>query len=186
MKPRNVVLAALAASSLIALASEPANKLSPAWILAGQKPGDYTIGLDMTETTSHAGSKFISYSSGTGHSWGTLMQTISAEAYRGQRVRFKARVKARDVSDWAGLWMRVDGEDGMLSLYNSHDKPIKGSTDWQWRSVVLDVPSNAKAIAFGVIDGGKGTVWLDEITLQAVGKDTPVDTVPPLPKAPAL
>jgi hypothetical protein len=54
-------------------------------------------------------------------------------------------VKTQDVSGWAGLWMRVDNRAGRaIAFYNSVDKPIKGSTDWQERSVVLDVPQDGE------------------------------------------
>ena len=37
------------------------------------------------------------------------MQTFKADAFRGERVRMSGYVRSKEVSDWAGLWMRVDG-----------------------------------------------------------------------------
>jgi hypothetical protein len=39
---------------------------------------------------------------------------------------------------------------------NSQDKPITGTTDWQQRSVTLDIPEDATVLNFGVIDAGRG------------------------------
>jgi hypothetical protein len=55
--------------------------------------------------------------------------------------------------------------------------------------VVLDVPQDATVIAFGVIDSGKGQVWIDQLTLDTVGQDVPVDSMqarPPLAASPTL
>jgi hypothetical protein len=115
---------------------------------------------------------------------------VSAQNYLGQRVRFRARIRTQDVSGWAGLWMRVDAQGKpSVAFYNSMDRPIKGSTDWQERSVVLDVPTDAAAIAFGVIDSGTGQVWIDALSFETVGQDVPVDHLPGranLPVTPSL
>lgn len=175
MKPRLVILAALAATSLFALAAGSITKLPADWGLAGQSQDLYEIGLDSDVTISGKGGKFIRSIPGTEPSWGTLMQTFTAKNYLGRRVRFEAQVKTKDVKG-AGLWMRVDGVDGQtLAFYNSQDKPIVGSQDWQLRSVVLDVPSNATNIAFGVLQYGKGQVWIDKLSMDMVGTDVPVD-----------
>jgi len=74
------------------------------------------------------------------------------------------------------LWMAVDSpEKPTAAFYNSSDKPIKGSSEWQIRTVTLDVPPNATTINFGVIGSGKGEVWIDDLKFDTVGKDTPVD-----------
>lgn len=188
MKPRYVLFAALAATSMMVLAhSDPAPP--PGWMLSGDAVTHYAIGIDPRSVDGVTGAKFIRLKSGPGDSWASMMQMISAEQYRGKRLRFQARVKTEDVSGWAGLWMRVDDASGKpVAFYNSQDKPIKGSTDWRMRSVVLDVPADAGAIAFGVIDSGKGQVWLDAMTLEPVGAEVTLSAFPApvLPKAPTL
>ena len=176
MKPLHVIVAALAASSLFALASESIGKLPEPWIVAGQSPKDYDAGIDYRVSVSGKGSKFLRCKQCDGKSWATVMQSISAQRYAGQRVRFQAQVRTHDISDWAGLWMAVDSpEKPTAAFYNSSDKPIKGSSEWQIRTVTLDVPPNATTINFGVIGSGKGEVWIDDLKFDTVGKDTPVD-----------
>jgi hypothetical protein len=181
MKPRYVILAALAATTLFALAAGSISRLREPWLLAGGSPEHYEIGLDSGVTVSGKGGKFIRDIDGFDRGWGTLMQSISAKNYEGQRLRFQAKVKTSDVRQ-AGLWMRVDKpEKSGVEFYNSDDKPIAGSTDWQLRSVVLDVPVGSSAIAFGVLQYGKGQVWIDELSFEVVGKDVPVDSLPRKP-----
>lgn len=190
MKPGFILLSVLAATSLYALAAESVEKLAEPWVLAGETPKSYQIGIDRSQTISGKGSKFIRYVNGEDKSWGTLMQMFAADQYRNKRIRFQARVKTREVDNRAGLWIRVDTvSKAETPFYNSEDKPIKGTTDWQLRSVVLDVPADAKAIAFGVLHEGKGQVWLDDLKLEVVGTDVPVDKMKPvksLPTTPTL
>jgi hypothetical protein len=178
MKPMYAIFAALAATSIMAFAAESLSPLPEGWFIAGQSPEQYKAGIDHTQTSSGKGAKYIRSKPEAGGSWGSLMQMFSAEKYRGKRVRLQARVKTKEVSGWAGLWMRVDTEGGPRSFYNSQDKPIKGSTEWTVRSVVLDVPAGAGAIAFGVIANGTGQVWIDELSLEPVPTSVPLDVMP--------
>jgi hypothetical protein len=40
-------------------------------------------------------------------------------------------------------------------------------------SVVLDVPSNATGIVFGLLLSGPGEAWIDDASLDVVGTDVP-------------
>lgn len=189
MKPHLVVMAAIAAASVVAIAS-PAKSLGEPWIKAGETPQQYEIGIDADGYARGGNAKFLRQVSGDGDGWSTLMQQISPADYRGKRVRFSAQVRTRDISKWSGLWMRVDSpaKHG-VSFYNSQDKPISGTTAWQLRSVTLDVPQDASVLAFGVIGAGKGTVWIDDLKLEVVGKEVPVDSLntgKQLPSKPSL
>jgi hypothetical protein len=53
---------------------------------------------------------------------------------------------------WAGLWMRVDGQEPkMLAFDNMQGRPIQGTTAWKRYEVILDVDPQATAIAFGIL-----------------------------------
>jgi hypothetical protein len=187
MKPHYVLAAAIAASSVLALAAAPEPLPAP-WQLAGDNPQKFSAGIDQEE--GFKGAKFLRNAADDPKAWAALAQPISAQNYLGQRIRFRAFVKTRDVSGWAGLWMRIDNRAGRgIAFYNSADRPIKGSADWQERSVVLDVPPEAAVIVFGVVNNGKGQVWIDRLGFETVGQDVPVDTLQrgrPLPTAPVL
>jgi hypothetical protein len=188
MKPRYALLAALATTCLVALAAAPDNLPAP-WVVTGPAANKFVAGVDQADGV--RGAKFLRNASGDPNLWAALAQGISAQNYRGQRVRFSARVRTEDVSNWAGLWMRVDRANKPVAFYNSVDKPIRGTTDWQKRSVVLDVATDADTIVFGVIDSGKGQVWIDSLAFEQVGTEVPVDSLPQtnkrnLPVAPSL
>ncbi|WP_373990471.1 transcriptional regulator [Duganella sp. BuS-21] len=180
----------IAIALLLAASCSASFAASGAWMLSGGTQKSYEIGEDRSESVSGKAARYIRFVDGDAGGFGTLMQKISAENYKGKRVRFQAMVKTRDVSNWAGLWMRADRSgESSSAFYNSQDKPIAGTTDWQLRSVTLDIPEDAVGLYFGVIDSGKGQVWIDQLSLDVVGMDVPVDVQPGrgvLPSAPVL
>lgn len=189
MKPLHVIAAALAATSLWVVAAESVGKLPPPWFVSGDHATSYEAGIDNVETSSGKGAKFLRYVQGEDKGYGSLMQVISAQRYLGQRVRFRAMIKTRNVSNWAGLWMQVQAEQrSHAAFYNSSDQPIRGTSSWQVRSVTLDVPADGTTIAFGVNNAGSGQVWIDELSFEVVSKDVPVDVMPyaRLPEKPTL
>ena len=143
------------------------------WHKAGDHPADYDMGTDTTTAFTGSSSGFIK-SKPNSQGFGTYMQTIDAGEYRGKRVQLSAYVKAADVADWAGVWMRIDSGSTSIAFDNMQERPIKGSHDWTQYRVVLDVGNNATAIAFGILLSGKGTVWIDDVALDAVGTEVPV------------
>jgi hypothetical protein len=74
---------------------------------------------------------------------------------------------------WAGLWLRIDPAEGAphLAFDNMEGRGVTGTQDWGRYEVVLDVPENASQIAFGALLTDEGTVWVDDLSIEAVGKE---------------
>jgi len=164
----------LLAGLAVATAGSTARAQAPAgWGMAGSHPKEYEMTVD--RATKHGGSasatiRYKEDDHATG--FGTLIQTVKADEFRGKRLRLTGYVKSEGVADWAGLWVRVDGmEKSPLAFDNMGDRKIEGATQWTKYSVVLDVPEDAAAIAFGVLLAGKGQVWLDDLAFDVVGPD---------------
>jgi hypothetical protein len=144
------------------------------WFLAGDAPEDYVFGVDTSMTLNGIPSGYLKARVAQPAGFGTMMQAFQGNEYQGKRVRMSGYVKAEAVEQWAGLWMRVDGEgDTVLSFDNMQNRPIKGTRDWQKYEIVLDVPANSVGIFFGILLVGKGQVWLSNIRFEVVGKDVP-------------
>jgi len=144
------------------------------WFHAGNRPKDYDMSVD--RSVAHGGKASASLKCITDKTggFGTLMQTCKPDAFRGQRVRMSGYVQSKDVADWAGLWLRVDGaQKEALAFDNMQKRPIKGTSNWIKYEIVLDVPAAAQEIAFGVLLTGKGQVWMDDLNFEVVGKDVP-------------
>ena len=156
------------------------------WFLAGSKPADYDSGVDAQTVYGGQPSAYLKSKSPAIVGFGTLMQSFKAEEYLGKRIRFSAFVKTDAVQDWAGLWLRVDGPKGSLAFDNMQTRSIKGTTAWQNYEVVLDVPAEAKGIAFGILMSGTGSAWINSVKMDAVGTNIPTTEVrTPQPSAPA-
>jgi hypothetical protein len=172
--------------ALVVLLSVPAvaSAEAPAgWFLAGSDPGSYQISRDSDVTHDGKASGRLASTKAPnrqtrsgGMGFGTLMQSFDAGEYVGKRLRLSAWVRSKDVEDWAGVWMRVDGEQTYSSLAfdNMQNRPIKGTTDWKKYEVVLDVAEAAKGIYFGILVSGEGTVWINDVRFEVVDKSVPV------------
>src|SRR5262249_34664433 len=114
-------------------------------------------------------SAFLRSTRNATQSFRAITQLIRADAYRGKRLRLLGYAKTCDVADWSGLWMRIDGPgESFLAFDNMQTRPIMGTTDWKPYAVVLDVPQEALAVAFGAVLSGAGQVWADDLSLEVV------------------
>lgn len=142
------------------------------WFLAGSNPSSYEIG------TSEMNGNTVAYLKSLEEQvqgFGTIMQTASADEFKGKRVRLTAKIKTEAVSDWCGLWFRVDGAAReALAFDNMQSRPIQGTTDWKQYEVVLDVSPESKAIAYGVLLSNTGSVWIDDVSFEVVDKTVSV------------
>jgi carboxyl-terminal processing protease len=107
--------------------------------------------------------------------FGSLSQSVDATAYRGHRVRFRAAVRARPAGGWAGLWLRVDRQDGRRGFFdNMQDRPVT-SPEWTFHDIEGVVAPDATAIVFGLLLAGDGEAGIDTASLQDLG---PADLAP--------
>ena len=84
--------------------------------------------------------------------------------------------KSKNVEQWAGLWMRIDGKENprkSLGFDNMQNRPIKGNTDWKYYNVVLDVPEEANKINFGILLAGTGEILFSNLNFEVVDKSVP-------------
>lgn len=139
------------------------------WYLEGTKPADYEVAVDHEAEDSHNASVVLRAKSSTAGGFGTLMQQVRADHYRGRRVRFGGNVKAEGVQDWAGLWMRLNNGKFVVAFDNMRDRAVKGTRGWQDYEIVLEVPAEATDISFGVLLSGAGAVWLSHPVFEFVG-----------------
>ncbi|MBS2004449.1 MAG: hypothetical protein JST44_23270 [Cyanobacteria bacterium SZAS LIN-5] len=139
---------------------------------------DYAIDADAVNLFRDAKTGRISATAESPRGFATFYQRIRAEDYRGKKLRFSGSVKTKDISDWCGLWMRVDGGGSVLAFDNMESRPIKGTTEWTNYSVVLPVPANAHRITYGFMQSGSGSSWLAAPSLDVVGEQVATTSMP--------
>jgi hypothetical protein len=163
------LLVLFATLSLSASAAAPAG-----WMVAGNAPKDYDFGTDVQSADGSKSAFIKAKPSAAGSGFGTLMQMVSADEYRGGRWKLSARMRTEDAIK-AQMWMRVDGPDSaMYAFDNMDDRPVSGDTEWKRYEIVLDVPGDSVGVAFGFFLSGGGEVWADDFKLERVTDTTPV------------
>jgi hypothetical protein len=174
----NRIATALASTSLLLLSQLAHAEMPRGWFANGSALGDYTVATDSAVTYQSHPSVAITAKRPDSTGFAGFMQSISANDYKGKRVRLSAFLRTRDVagdgSRGAHLWFRVDGPNQkMLGFDNMDTRPVKGNTEWTKYEIVLDVPSDSIGLAYGSFLNGSGTSWVASFRLEEVSDAVP-------------
>lgn len=156
------------------------------WGLTGTRPDAYEVRCDDVFTDCAVPILRTRAFKSEPFGMGSLTHQESAETWRGRRVEVRAELRGGSIEGWAGVWMRIDGKDGQaLAFDNMQNRALRGTSSFQWYSVVLDVPADAERITFGVLLHGPGAVFIRELAFGEVDPEVAVtDLVGPLRKDP--
>jgi hypothetical protein len=176
--PRPVPAAPVPVAQLLEELPVPGiTRTAPAgWMKNGSKPDAYVVGVDRLQNYGGMPSAYVKSVQPSVQGFGGMMQMSAADDHLGQRVRLSGWAKTEDANDGGGhLWFRVDGQQrgATLQFDNMDNRPIKGTTDWQHYSVVLDVPPEAAALAYGFFVNGTGKMWVSGAKIETVGPEVP-------------
>ena len=140
------------------------NALSDGWF----KWGNYTLTID---TLSNSGQKSGKITSTDNGQFGSIAYKIPAN-YNGKTIELEGYMKIKNVEKgFAGLLLRVDGNNQPLAFDNMQNQNISGTKDWQKYSIKLDYPEQAENIFIAGILSGKGEAWFDDFVLSIDGKN---------------
>lgn len=165
-------------------ADAPLGTLSPEWSFMGNGgplalPGRCDVGIDRQKAGDGAELYSIRCSNGALPSFGGARRSFDARPYRGKRVRVSAQLMATgiepvndrryaDVVSEAGLWIGVGALSDGLKSGRMEDRTIKGSTDWETRDFVVDIPDDANQLQAGYWMQGTGRVWMRDLKVEEV------------------
>jgi peptidase S41-like protein len=90
--------------------------------------------------------------------------------FGGETLELRGFLRTENVSNFAGLWMREDGDSGSVAFDNMQARQLKGTTDWTEYSIKLPLEKSAKRLFFGVLASGVGKVWADDLRLLVDGR----------------
>lgn len=144
------------------------------WIKAGSHPNSYEMVPAKDATRESTEIMTIRSTEEDIPGFGTLLQTASADKYKGKRLRMSADMRTKDASR-AAFWLRADqrGGKGMLLLDNMNERPITGTTEWKRYEIEMDVPEEATHIIYGAMLTSTGQIWFDNVRLETVDKAVP-------------
>ncbi|MED4886561.1 helix-turn-helix domain-containing protein [Lysinibacillus fusiformis] len=145
------------------------------WFLSGSNPFNYEMGIDHEVVHQGKASGYLKSKTVLNLTeFATMMQTFKANHFVGKRIRLSCFIRTEEVETYAGMWMRVDDTmEDVLQFDNMSNRPIKGTTNWNHYSIILDVPTQSAVISFGIILSGQGTVWADQFTFEEVNESIP-------------
>lgn len=138
------------------------------WFLSGSHPHNFKMGIDRKvlhtgRASGYIRSEFVS----SNEEFATMMQQFKADNYIGKRIKLSCFLTCEDVEQFAGAWMRVDNQLGdVLQFDNMSNRPLQGTLDWNYYSLILDVPLESKTISFGVLLQGKGKLWVNQFRFE--------------------
>lgn len=104
-------------------------------------------------------------------SYGGLEKRISLKAWRGQRLQLTVRLKDEDA---AHAYVSAHIAKASGDAIRTAARVNRPGGAWQVQIFVLDVPGDATFLALDAGLTGKGTAWLDGVSLAAVSKTVPV------------
>jgi hypothetical protein len=146
---------------------------------------EYAMGSDPTVTRDGPPSIFIKNKVASPTSWGSTVQLIPVSDVRGKRLMVSGYIKTTDVARYAEYWVRVDGADHQVLVYDDmSNRPLSGTADWRAFAIVIEVPPTATNVFMGLLLNGVGEVWVDDLSVAVVTKDVPLTAMPTTGNAP--
>ncbi len=111
------------------------------------------------------------YPQGFGH-FGLVTQSLPAEAYRGQRVRFRAAVRAEVPQSAYGAALSARVLRPGFRPGHSADMADRTVRDKEWKEyhVVVDVAPDAERLEVGFLLTVPGKAWFDDAAVEVVGR----------------
>jgi hypothetical protein len=146
----------------------------PAWIPIGHASVDsYTYAL--TGDVRRSGARSLRIANVGPEPFGAIVQKLVDPSMRGRTVRFSAwlrteRVTGNSLGGGAVLMLQAMRNGVPVAHNHMRGGAVKGTTDWQRYTITLAIPQRADDVEVGAMLFGPGIVWLDDATLEILGR----------------
>jgi hypothetical protein len=153
------------------------------WRMSGRNLKYFESGKDESLTKNGMHPVMIRSRSGIENIQGefaTLMQSCKADNYREKRIQLKADLMAKNCEGSVTIWLRADGDVKYQYVAFENLETIaergslSGTTNWQSRQIVLDIPDQAITLHYGFYLSGQGAGYAANFSLEIVDEDVPV------------
>jgi hypothetical protein len=151
-----------------------------------ESPGRCEIGLD-PETSADGPQLFsVRCTNRDVPSFGGAFMWLDTSRYQGKRVRISGWLKVTGVepvvstrypaaAGEAALYLALGSRSGGMRVDRMQPRALKGSTGWEFRDFVVDVPKDSQRSMFGFYLEGKGQLWVRDLKAEQVSKKVPVN-----------
>ncbi len=106
----------------------------------------------------------------------SALATCVQADFAGKAVTLRGYLRTSEVSGFAGLWLREDGDAGVLAFDNMKGKHLHGTNGWKEYEITLPFRRLTKRLVFGALLTGSGKVWVSGLQLLVGGK--PIEKAP--------
>jgi hypothetical protein len=165
-------------------APQPLIPLATTWNMMGNGgpqtlPGRCDVGIDSQKSADGSPLYSIRCTSAVLPSFGGARMNFDVKSYRGKRVRVSASLMAADIASVAnaqypnvvgeaGLWIGIGTPRDGMRQDRMQNRSIKGSTGWEVRDFVVDIPADADRLQAGYWMQGKGQFWMRDLKVEEV------------------
>lgn len=152
------------------------------WGITGSNPEGYTPQANrLIPLSGSACAALIAIPDADTSRFGALFQVASARQFAGKRLEFSGYIATNDAPAGASLWLRADASDRtIVGFENTLPRGIRGTEDWSYQSIVMDIPPEAAVLVYGAVLNARGTLYVDDLQFRIVDERTPV-TAKPIP-----
>lgn len=174
------------ASAHVAPAAQIAEEVPLQWGITGSNAEGYVLRTDRAVVLSKSASALLESREDTDTSrFGALVQVASAIAFRGKRIELSGYISSVDAPAGASIWLRADDATAAVVAFdNSAVRGIRGTTEWTYQNIVIDIPKEAVALLYGAVLSGHGKLYVDDFQFRVVDASVPVTAKPVSPKPP--
>lgn len=141
------------------------------WEFISSTPDLYTFELDDKVFYSGRKSGLLNAKVGVStREFATIVQRFQASIYLGKQIKMSCYLKAERETK-CQVWLQINDSYDDIIIFNSMDNSVfQGKTDWNYYSVILDVPKESACILFGMQLFGAGKVWVDNFKFEEVSE----------------
>jgi hypothetical protein len=135
------------------------------WSLA-QHAGRDAYKFDFDKAAAASGNLGFRLEQYADQAYGVVKQEVELPEGKGERFRFAAMLKSRDIKERKGLRITLTclGKRGrVLKQYKS--EPLIGTNDWQRVVLEGDIPKGTISLRAGILLQSIGTGWVDDAHL---------------------
>ena len=157
------------------------------WTITGSNIEGYKLRTERAVVLSGSASAVLeSYADTDASRFGALLQMASAKSFKGKRIELSGYIASADAPAGASIWLRGDDANGtVVAFENTLPRGIRGTQEWTYQNIVIDIPKEAVAIVYGAVLQARGKLYVDDLQFQVVDASVPL-TGKPITPAPHL
>ena len=152
------------------------------WQITGSNTEGYKLRTDRAVVLSGSASAVLESKVDTDTSrFGALVQVASAASFRGKRIELSGYIASVDAPAGASIWLRADAATAATVAFdNSQVRGIRGTAEWTYQNIVVQIPQDAVALLYGAVLNGRGRLYADDFQFRVVDGSVPL-TAKPIP-----